>query len=87
LGTYGTGITAGVVVSTVWKRLKSYSTNITHNVTTKTASTVTTAARALSASPAAMAANTAANSISRGETPIANSPFGGSTQPATNVNS
>jgi hypothetical protein len=86
LGTYGTGITAGVVVSTVWKRLKTYSTNVTHNVTTKTASAVVSGARALSASPAAAAVDTAANSISRGETPMAIWPFGGSAQPAANVN-
>jgi hypothetical protein len=86
LGTYGTGVTAGVVVSTVWKRLKTYSTTVTHNVTTKTATAVVSGARALSASPAAAAVDTAADSISRGETPIANWPFGGSAQPAANAN-
>jgi hypothetical protein len=86
LGTYGTGITAGVVVSTVWKRLKTYSTNVTHNVTTKTASTVISGARTLSASPAAVAASTAADSIARAETPMANWPFGGSAQAAGSVN-
>jgi hypothetical protein len=86
LGTYGTGITAGVVVSTVWKRLKSYSTNVTQNVTSKTASTIISGARALSASPAATAANTAADSLARAETPVANWPFGGAVQPAGNVN-
>lgn len=86
LGTYGTGITAGVVVSTVWKRLKSYSSNVTQNVTSTTASTIISGARALSASPAATAANTAADSLARAETPMANWPFGGSVQPAANVN-
>jgi len=86
LGTYGTGITAGVVVSTVWKRLKTYSTNVTHHVTAGTASTVISGARALSASPAATATNTAADSIARAETPIANWPFGGSAQAMPNAN-
>ena len=77
LGTYGTGITAGVVVSTVWKRLKSYSTN----VTTATTNSVITGARALSASPAAAATSSAAASIagSASAPPIATWPFGGST--------
>lgn len=81
LGTYGTGITAGVVVSTVWKRLQSYSKNVTQNVTNTTARTVISGARALTASPAAEATNSAAASIA----PAANWPFGGSTQPAGNV--
>jgi len=86
LGTYGTGITAGVVVSTVWKRLKSYSTNVTHNVSTTAANSVISGARALSASPVAAATNTAADSLARAETPVANWPFGGAAQAASNVN-
>jgi hypothetical protein len=73
LGTYGTGITAGVVVSTVWKRLKAYSSTVTQNVSSKTANTVISGARALSA-------------ISRGEMPIATWPFGGAAQAAGNLN-
>jgi hypothetical protein len=87
LGTYGMGITAGVVVNTVWKNLKSYSSNVTQNVTSTTANTVLSGVRALSGSPAAAAANTAASSLARSETPIANWPFSGSVQPAGNVRS
>ncbi|RMD96967.1 MAG: hypothetical protein D6814_10405, partial [Calditrichaeota bacterium] len=36
LGTYGVGITAGVVLSTVWRRFKGMTTNVTHNVTSRT---------------------------------------------------
>jgi len=86
MGTYGTGITAGVVVSTVWKRLQSYSSKVTQNVSNTAASTIISGARALSSSPAAAATNTAADSIARAETPIANWPFGGSAQTAGNVN-
>ncbi|MDZ7290678.1 MAG: hypothetical protein ONB44_13985 [candidate division KSB1 bacterium] len=86
LGTYGTGITAGVVVTTVWKRLKAYTTNVTHNVSSTTANTVISGARALSASPVAATTTTVAESIARAETPIATWPFGGSAQVATSVN-
>ncbi len=86
MGTYGTGITAGVVVSTVWKRLQTYSSQATQNVTNTAASTIISGARALSSSPAAAATNTAADSIARAETPIANWPFGGAAQTAGSVN-
>jgi hypothetical protein len=82
LGTYGTGITAGVVVSTVWKRLKAYTSNVTHNVSSTTASTVISGARALSASPVAASTNSMTDVLARGETPIATWPFGGSVQAA-----
>jgi hypothetical protein len=86
MGTYGTGITAGVVVSTVWKRLKDYSTNVTNNLTTTTAKTVISGARALTGSPVAASTNSVADAISRGETPIATWPFGGSTKAGTSIN-
>jgi len=85
-GSYGTGITAGVVVSTVWQRLKSTSMNVTQNVTQRTAAGVISGAQALSNSPAAAAANTASDAIARGETPIASWPFGGSAQPMGSPN-
>jgi hypothetical protein len=86
LGTYGTGITAGVVVSTVWKRLKAYTMTATHNVSSTTANTVISGARALSASPVAASINSVTDSLTRPETPIATWPFGGSAQVATSVN-
>ena len=85
-GSYGTGITAGVVVSTVWQRLKSSSMSVTQNVTQRAATGVISGAQALSNSPAAAAANTASDAIARGETPIASWPFGGSAQPSGSLN-
>ena len=61
--------------------------NISQNVSSTTANTVLSGVRALSGSPAAAAANNAASSLARGEKPIANWPFSGSVQPATNVRS
>jgi hypothetical protein len=86
LGTYGTGITAGVVVSTVWKRLKAYSSTVTQNVSSRAANTVISGAQALSASPVATSTNSVADAISRGEMPIATWPFGGAAQAAGNLN-
>lgn len=85
-GSYGTAITAGVVVSTVWQRLKSFSTNVTHNVSSKTAATVITGAQVLSTSPVAASTSSMSDALARGETPIATWPFAGSAQAATNVN-
>ena len=84
-GSYGTAITAGVVVSTVWQRMKSFSTNMTHNVSSTTASTVISGAQALSNSPAAAATSSATEALARGETPMATWPFAGSVQPAGNL--
>jgi len=81
-GSYGTGITAGVVVSTVWQRLKMMSTSVTQNVSAKTATSVISGAQALSSSPVAAATDSATEAIARGETPIATWPFGGSAQAA-----
>ena len=75
LGTYGVGITASVVLSTVWRRLKAGTTVATRAVTASTAAGVFGGAQALSASPAAESARALADGAGTG------SPFGGSTQP------
>jgi hypothetical protein len=77
LGTYGVGITAGVVLSTVWKRLRATTTTVTHGVSATTAASVVGGARALSASPVATSTRALAEGAGNG----AGSPFGGSVQP------
>lgn len=81
LGTYGTGITAGVVISTVWSRLKSASTTMTRTVSSGTAASVIGGAQALSGSPAAEAAQELIGSSGGGGQGASSWPFGGSTQP------
>ena len=77
LGTYGVGITAGVVLSTVWKRLKATTTTVTHGISATTTAGVVGGARALSASPA----SASAHALSEGGGSVGGSPFGGSAQP------
>ena len=73
LGTYAVGITASVVLSTVWRRLKASTTMATKVVTASTAAGVVGGAQAMAASPSADSARALADG--------AGSPFGGSTQP------
>jgi len=66
LGSYGTGITAGVVISTVWKRLKMVSISTTQQIANRTGSGVITGAQALTRSPAVEATNAAVRSLGEG---------------------
>jgi len=76
LGMYGIGITASVVLSTVWRRLKMTTATVTHGLSASTAAGVVGGAQALSSSPVADSTRALANSVGNG----AGSPFGGSTQ-------
>lgn len=82
LGTYGIGITAGVVLSTVWNRLKRSTTMMTHGVTAGTIGGVVGSAQAMANnSPAAATSRNLAEAISNGDAPAAgNWPFRGATQ-------
>lgn len=66
LGSYGTGITAGVVISTVWKRLKLISITTTQQLAARTSSGVITGAQALTRSPTASSTETALRSLTNG---------------------
>lgn len=66
LGTYGTGITAGVVISTVWKRLKMISFTATQQLAARTSSGVITGAQALTKSPTASSTEAALRSLTDG---------------------
>lgn len=66
LGSYSTGITAGVVISTVWKRLKMISISTTQQIANRTGSGVITGAQALTRSPAAEATNAAVRTLADG---------------------
>lgn len=80
VGTYGTGITAGVVISTVWKRLKTVSFTATQQLAARTGSGVITGAQALTKSPTASSTEAALRSLTdSGEGSPANWPFQGST--------
>lgn len=86
LGTYGVGITAGVVLSTVWSRLKGVTTQVTRNVTAGTAGTIVAGAQALSTSPVASSSQALAESLGRNpEMQNASWPFRGSAQPHTRL--
>jgi len=85
LGSYGTGLTAGLVISTVWKNVKAYTSTISHNVATRTGDTIITGAQTLTNSPAAQAAQAATATIVQPETPIATWPFAGSRQPTGHI--
>lgn len=63
LGSYGTGITAGVVISTVWKRLKMISIATTQQVASRTSSGVIGSAQALTRSPAAQSTEAAVRQL------------------------
>ncbi len=66
LGTYGTGITAGVVISTVWKRLKTITVTATQQLAAQTGSKVITGAQALAKSPTANSTEAALRSLTDG---------------------
>ena len=74
MGTYATGITAGVVVSTVWKRLKMMSVTSSQNIATRTIS----GAQAMSQSQAAASTQNAVKSITGGGGGNGSWPFEGS---------
>lgn len=82
LGSYGTGLTAGLVISTVWKNVKAYSSNISHNVATRAGDTIITGAQTMTSSPANQATQAAAAAMIQPESPVATWPFAGSRQPA-----
>ena len=63
LGSYGTGITAGVVVSTVWRRLKMASFAATQQLSSRTGSAVITGAQALTKSPTASSTEAAMKTL------------------------
>lgn len=76
LGTYGVAATAGIVISTVKKNLKNYSTTMTQQA----GNTLISGARALTSSPAADAARKTVESLTRSD-PAVSWPFGGARQP------
>ncbi len=78
LGTYGVAATAGIVISTVWKNAKSFSSNIT----SRTGDTVINSARALTASPAAEATRKTVEAMTRSDPAVVSWPFGGARQAA-----
>jgi len=86
LGSYGTGLTAGIVISTVWKNLKLFSRNVSQNITTRTGATIIGGAQAMTASPAAEATREVVGNLTSGQAQISSWPFSGSRQAAPNVN-
>ena len=76
LGTYGVGATAGIVISTVRKNLKSFSGTVTQ----RTGDSLISGARALTASPASDAARKTVEAMTRSE-PAVSWPFGGARLP------
>lgn len=66
LGSYGTGITASVVISTVWKRIKSATLTATQQITTQTSNSVISSAQALTRSPSANSTEAAMRSLTDG---------------------
>ena len=80
IGSYGTGITAGVVISTVWKRLKMFSITATQQLAARTSTGVITGAQALTRSPTTASTEAALRSLTSGEEGSTNLwPFEGST--------
>ncbi len=77
LGTYATAATAGLVVSTVWKNVKSFSNTMTH----RTGDTLISGARALTSSPAADASRKTVEALTRSDPAVASWPFGGARLP------
>ena len=63
IGSYGTGITAGVVISTIWDRLKMVSVTATRQLASRTGSGVISGAQALTRSPTATSTETALRSF------------------------
>lgn len=66
IGSYGTGITAGVVISTIWKRLKMVSITATQQLANRTGTGVITGAQALTKSPTASSTEAALRSLTDG---------------------
>ena len=66
LGSYGTGITAGVVVSTVWRRLKMTSLAASQQLASRTGAGVISGAQALTKSPTASSTETAMRALGEG---------------------
>ncbi len=80
MGTYATGITAGVVVSTVWKRLKMASITSSQTIAARTGTGVVSGAQAMLQNPSAGATENAVKTITGGGNGNnSGSPFGGST--------
>lgn len=78
MGTYATGITAGVVVSTVWSRLKMMSISSTQTIASKTGAGIIAGTQAMSQSGAAASTQDAVKSISGGAGGNGSWPFDGS---------
>ncbi|MGH7491285.1 MAG: hypothetical protein ACREOO_02695 [bacterium] len=76
MGTYGVGATAGIVISTVRKNLKSFSSTMTQ----RTGDSLISGARALTSSPAADAARKTVEAMTRSD-PAVSWPFGGARLP------
>ncbi|NUM77907.1 hypothetical protein HUU40_26395, partial [candidate division KSB1 bacterium] len=66
----------------VWKNVKAYSSNISHNVATRAGDTIITGAQTMTSSPANQATQAAAAAMIQPESPVATWPFAGSRQPA-----
>jgi hypothetical protein len=78
VGSYGMAATAGIVISTVRKNLKSFSQNLTHH----TGDTVISGVRALTGSPAADATRKTVEAMTRSDPGVVSWPFGGARQAA-----
>ncbi|MCI0512899.1 hypothetical protein L0128_06775 [candidate division KSB1 bacterium] len=65
LGSYGTGITAGVVISTVWRRLKMVSLATTQQIATRTNAGVIGGAQAMTRSPSANSTEAAVRTLAQ----------------------
>lgn len=66
VGSYGMGITAGVVVSTVWKRLKMTSMMTSQQIATQASSGIISGTQALTKSAASMSTQSAVKSLTDG---------------------
>ncbi|MBN2008760.1 hypothetical protein JW960_05405 [candidate division KSB1 bacterium] len=66
VGSYGTGITAGVMVSTIWKRMKMLSITATQQLATHTSTGIITGAQAMSKSPTALSTEAALRPLTTG---------------------
>jgi hypothetical protein len=78
MGTYATGITAGVVVSTVWKRLKTMSISSTQNIANTTTTGIISSAQAMLKSPSAASTENAVKTITNSGGGGGSWPFQGS---------
>jgi len=72
VGSYGMGITAGVVVSTVWKRLKMSSIMASQQIATHTSSGIISGTQALTKSAASMSTQSAVKSLTEGGEAVKN---------------